>query len=76
VQLRFSGRSGSGLTTCTSPGTDAVAIGRSALIALGDESPHLDDEAQDDLVAAGETPSFGPWSKRIDVHGDVLVTPP
>jgi methylamine---glutamate N-methyltransferase subunit C len=54
VQVHFSGgtRSGSSLTTCMSPGTDAVAIGRAALIALGDESPHLDDEAQDDLVAA------------------------
>ena len=48
-----------------SPGTDAVAIGRAALIVLGDESPHLDDAAQDDLVAAaGEAPSLGPRSSR------------
>jgi hypothetical protein len=30
--------------------------------APGDEAPHLDDEAQDDLAAAGEAPSLRPRS--------------
>jgi hypothetical protein len=74
VQLRPGGtRRGSRPTPCTSPGADAVAIGASTLMAPGDEFPHLDDEVQDDLVAAaGEAPSLGPWSSGSCT---ALVTP-
>jgi hypothetical protein len=60
-----------------SPGTDAVAIGRAALVVQGDGSPHLDYAAQDDLVAAtGEAPSLGPWWGRSTCTATPWVTPP
>src|SRR5919205_116482 len=46
VQLVVSGgvRGGADLAQCMAPGADAVAIGTAALIALGDNSPSLEEE--------------------------------
>src|SRR3954466_2922136 len=68
VQLIVSGgiRNGADLATCMALGADAVAIGTAALIALGDNSPALDDEYRRLGSAAG---FYDDWQAGRDPAG-------
>ncbi len=68
VQLVVSGgvRNGADLAKCMALGADAVAIGTAALIALGDNAPHLDDEYRKLGSAAG---FYDDWQAGRDPAG-------
>jgi methylamine---glutamate N-methyltransferase subunit C len=68
VQLVVSGgiRNGADLAKCMALGADAVAIGTAALIALGDNSPALDDEYRALGSAAG---FYDDWQAGRDPAG-------
>jgi glutamate synthase domain-containing protein 2 len=68
VQLVVSGgiRNGADLAKCMALGADAVAIGTAALIALGDNSPHLDEEYRALGSAAG---FYDDWQAGRDPAG-------
>jgi methylamine---glutamate N-methyltransferase subunit C len=68
VQLVVSGgvRNGADLAKCMALGADAVAIGTAALIALGDNSPTLDDEYRKLGSAAGY---YDDWQAGRDPAG-------
>src|SRR3712207_7698861 len=63
VQLVVSGgiRNGADLAKCMALGADAVAIGTAALIALGDNSPNLDEQYRELGSAAG---FYDDWQAR------------
>ncbi|MCF6508933.1 FMN-binding glutamate synthase family protein [Blastococcus sp. MG754426] len=68
VQLVVSGgiRNGADLAKCMALGADAVAIGTAALIALGDNAPHLDAEYRRLGSAAGY---YDDWQAGRDPAG-------
>jgi glutamate synthase domain-containing protein 2 len=68
VQLVVSGgiRNGADLAKCMALGADAVAIGTAALIALGDNSPSLDEEYRELGSAAG---FYDDWQAGRDPAG-------
>jgi methylamine---glutamate N-methyltransferase subunit C len=68
VQLVVSGgiRNGADLAKCMALGADAVAIGTAALVALGDNSPHLDEEYRALGSAAGY---YDDWQAGRDPAG-------
>src|SRR5262252_1921664 len=55
VQLIVSGgiRNGADVAKCLALGSDAVSVGTAALIALGDNDPHLEDEYRKRVSSAG-----------------------
>jgi glutamate synthase domain-containing protein 2 len=74
VQLVVSGgiRNGADLAKCMALGADAVAIGTAALIALGDNSPHLDEEYRELGSAAG---FYDDWQAGRDPAGITTQDP-
>ena len=74
VQLVVSGgvRNGADLAKCMALGADAVAIGTAALIALGDNSPHLDEEYRKLGSAAG---FYDDWQAGRDPAGITTQDP-
>lgn len=74
VQLVVSGgiRNGADLAKCMALGADAVAIGTAALIALGDNAPHLDEEYRKLGSAAG---FYDDWQAGQDPAGITTQDP-
>jgi glutamate synthase domain-containing protein 2 len=74
VQLVVSGgvRNGADLAKCMALGADAVAIGTAALIALGDNAPHLDEEYRKLGSAAG---FYDDWQAGRDPAGITTQDP-
>ncbi|MGR3571555.1 FMN-binding glutamate synthase family protein [Brevirhabdus sp.] len=74
VQLIVSGgvRSGADVAKCMALGADAVAIGTAALIALGDNDPHWEDEYQKLGTTAG---AYDDWHEGRDPAGITTQDP-
>src|SRR6202008_3715421 len=68
VQLIVSGgiRNGADVAKCLALGADAVSIGTAALIALGDNDPHLEDEYRKLGTTAG---AYDDWHEGRDPAG-------
>src|SRR6516225_1931344 len=68
VQLIVSGgiRSGADVAKCLALGSDAVSVGTAALIALGDNDPHLEDEYRKLGTTAG---AYDDWHEGRDPAG-------
>ena len=68
VQLIVSGgiRNGADVAKCLALGSDAVSIGTAALIALGDNDPHLEDEYRKLGTTAG---AYDDWHEGRDPAG-------
>jgi len=68
VQLIVSGgiRNGADVAKCLALGADAVSIGTAALIALGDNDPHLEDEYRKLGTTAG---AYDDWHVGRDPAG-------
>ena len=74
VQLIVSGgiRSGADVAKCMALGADAVSIGTAALIALGDNDPHWEDEYQKLGTTAG---AYDDWHEGKDPAGITTQDP-
>ena len=68
VQLIVSGgvRNGADVAKCLALGADAVSIGTAALIAIGDNDPHLEDEYRKLGTTAG---AYDDWHEGRDPAG-------
>ncbi|HLN09247.1 MAG TPA: FMN-binding glutamate synthase family protein, partial [Xanthobacteraceae bacterium] len=74
VQLVVSGgvRNGADVAKCLALGADAVSIGTAALIALGDNDPHLEDEYRKLGTTAG---AYDDWHEGRDPAGITTQDP-
>src|SRR5580704_8549443 len=78
VQLIVSGgiRNGADVAKCLALGADAVSIGTAALIALGDNDPHLEDEYRKLGTTAGAGfAGFATWFDMTPADPDILAMP-